>query len=162
MVIFSGNQENNKNMKTVYLIGTLSEDPATHIWRDEAVKLLQGFNTINPAASIYDRKLLDKSDGDPKVFYKWTRKKVSEILLPKSFQSVIQSDILLANLAIEPVGRPMIGTIFEIAWAWQLNKPIIAIKDDNFYSQHPMVTKAVHALVDSVEEGCKIIVEFFS
>jgi len=148
-------------MKTVYLVGALTEDPATHAWREEAIKLLQGFNIINPAGSAYDRKLLDKADGDPKVFYKWVRKKASEILLPKSFQSVIQSDILLANLALEPVGRPIIGTIFEIAWAWQLGKPIIAIKGDNFYSQHPMVTKAVHALVDSVEEGCKTIIEFF-
>ena len=90
-------------MKTVYLVGALTEDPATHAWREEAIKLLQGFNIINPAGSAYDRKLLDKADGDPKVFYKWVRKKASEILLPKSFQSVIQSDILLANLALEPV-----------------------------------------------------------
>lgn len=150
-------------MKTIYLIGALSEDPATHQWRDEVILLLSDeFNIINPAASIFDKELLKKSKEDPEEFYKWVKRKDSELLLPKSYLAVEQSDILFTNLAIEPVGRPIIGTICELSWGWALHKAIVAIRGDNCYGKYPMIIKMVHAFVDSVQEGCRVIKEFFA
>jgi hypothetical protein len=56
----------------------------------------------------------------------------------------------------------MIGSVMEVAWAYLLHKTVIAIKGDNYYSQHPMVTGAVNAWAKDVEEACEIIIEFFT
>lgn len=148
---------------TIYLVGALTENVATHKWRDEAsARLGAYFNIINPAGSAYDKKLIERANGDPVVFYRWVKQEHSHLLLPKSLRSVERSDVLLVNFSIEPVGRPMIGSIMEIAWAWQLNKAIVAIKGDGFYSIHPMIVRAVHAWVKDVEDACDTITTFFS
>jgi len=146
----------------VYLVGALTEDPATHLWRDMAADLLSSYFEINnPGNSLFDKRILEKSGGVSEKFYKFVRREASDILLPKSFMSVLHSDIILANLELEPLDRPLIGSIMEIAWAFDHNKTIVAIKGDNFYCKHPMIVKAVCAWAKDVKEACDIIKQFF-
>jgi len=150
-------------MKTVYLVGVISEDPKSHKWRKEATKLLRGkFRVLDPTSSKFDKETLREADGDAEVLHKLVDQHQSEILLPKSFQSVEGSDIVLVNLGLEASDRPMVGSIMEMAWAYHSNKTIIAIKGDTYYCRHPMIKGCVHAWADTVKEACDIIELFFT
>ena len=149
-------------MSYVYLVGAITEDPITREWRRTAIKKLRHiFEIIDPTASKFDKELLKESKEDSKEFYRRVAQKESEILLPKSYGAVEKATIILANFSLEPKDRPMVGSLFEIAWAWQLHKTIIAIKGNNYYSFHPMILGAVNAWADDLDEACEIIIEFF-
>lgn len=147
----------------VYLVGVISEDTRSRDWRREASKLLKDkFEVDDPTRFKFDREVLKGSEGDPEKMHKLVEEHQAEILLPKSFQSVARSDIILVNLAIEAIDRPMIGSIMEIAWAYGMHKTIIAIRGESFYSRHPIIKGCVHAWAETVEEACDIIREFFT
>ena len=149
--------------RRVYLVGVISEDPETHHWRKEAVKILgDRFIVDDPTSSKFDKETLKEADGDATKIHALVDQHQSEILLPKSFQSVEQADIILVNLAIEAKDRPMIGSVMEVAWAYAAHKTVIAIRGTSYYSKHPMIKGAVHAWSDTLEEAVGIIKEFYS
>jgi nucleoside 2-deoxyribosyltransferase len=150
-------------MKKVYLAGPITEDPRTHQWRREAAKKLgEKFEIDDPCASKFDRETLKEAEGDAEKIHKLVDQHQSEILLPKSYQSVVKSDIILVNFSIEPTDRPIIGTVMEIAWAYVQHKTVIAIKGPGYYVHHPMITGAVHAWADTLDEAIEILKEFYS
>jgi nucleoside 2-deoxyribosyltransferase len=147
----------------VYLVGVISEDKITHEWRKEAAKKLgSNFVVDDPTSTKFDKESWKEASGDSDKLHEIYELHQTEILLPKSHQSVAKADIILANLAIEASDRPMIGSIMEIAWAYHQNKTVIAIRGSSYYSKHPMIRGAVQAWVDSVEEACILVKEFFS
>ena len=150
-------------MKVVYLAGPITEDPETHQWRRKVAKLLGDKFTIDdPCASKFDRETLKEAGGNAEKIHVLVEQHQSEILLPKSFQSVEKCDIILVNFSIEPTDRPIIGTIMEIAWAWANHKVIIAIDGKGYYTKHPMVTGTVNAWAQTIEEAVEIVQEFFT
>lgn len=150
-------------MKRVYLAGPITEDPKTHQWRREARKeLSEKFVIDDPCSSKFDRETLKEAGGDATKIHELVDQHQSEILLPKSYQSVAACDIVLVNFAIEPTDRPIIGTIMEIAWAWALHKTIIAIDGRGYYTRHPMIKGTVNAWAENLEEALEIVTEFFT
>ena len=150
-------------MRKVYLAGPITEDTRTHQWRREVSRALsEKFIIDDPCSSKFDRDLIKEGDGDSKRFYELVEQHQSEILLPKSYQAVENCDIILVNFAIEPIDRPIIGTVMEIAWAYALHKVIIAIDGQGYYTKHPMITGAVNAWADTLEEAIEILNEFFT
>ena len=149
--------------KRVYLVGVISEDPITHQWRREVAKKLgESFVIDDPTLSKFDKETLKEAAGDAEKIHDLVDKYQAEILLPKSFQSVQQADIILINLSIEAKDRPMIGSIMELAWAFSMHKTVIAIRGTNYYSRHPMVRGAVHAWAENLDEAIGILKEFYS
>jgi hypothetical protein len=147
----------------VYLIGVISEDPKCHEWRKEAKRLLKDkFDVNDPTRFKFDKEVMREAEGDAEKMHKIVSEHQAEILLPKSFQCVQTADIILVNLALEASDRPMIGSIMEIAWAYQMHKTIIAIKGESYYSRHPIIKGCVHAWARDVVEACDIIREFFT
>jgi 5-methylcytosine-specific restriction endonuclease McrA/endogenous inhibitor of DNA gyrase (YacG/DUF329 family) len=73
-------------------------------------------------------------------------------LLMRDFNSVKMADIIVANLDTFGGKRPMIGTMFELAWAWQQGTPIIIIAKDNYYINHPFIKEIASMTVSSTEE----------
>ena len=149
--------------RVVYLVGVISEDSATHQWRKEAAKKLgENFIVDDPTSSKFDKETLKEAAGDADKIHDLVDVHQSEILLPKSFQSVQKADIILANLSIEAKDRPMVGSIMEIAWAYSTHKTVIAIKGTSYYSRHPMIKGSVHAWAESLDEAIGILKEFYS
>lgn len=152
-------------MKRVYLAGPITEDPDTHNWRKKVAKLLgDKFAVDDPCASKFDREMLKEADGDAQKVHEIALSHQSEILLPKSYQSVENCDIILVNFTILPSDRPVIGTLMEIAWAWMLHKVIIVIepKETNSFMWHPMVNSCTNAKAETLEEAVEVIKEFFT
>jgi hypothetical protein len=85
-------------------------------------------------------------------------------IIQRDYQSVIKSDILIANLDNFGADRPLLGSWFEIAWAFDHKIPIIVITDNKLYSLHPFISYSAAAIYKSVDDliNDKIIEYFIS
>ena len=106
-------------VKKIYLIGHINPShPETYVWREQVEDYFGPWPTveiINPCDSSFDAKLMDDGLEDPGRL-KAYRKKGTRIFVPKSFQSVDESTIAIANLCAYGSEDPMIGALFELAW----------------------------------------------
>ena len=73
-------------------------------------------------------------------------------LVHRDYYSVKISDLIVANMDTFGELRPPIGTISELAWAWELRKPIIIIADNYQYANHPFMLSFASFFVKSVDE----------
>jgi hypothetical protein len=85
-------------------------------------------------------------------------------IVQRDYQSVIRADILIANLDNFGENRQLLGSWFEIAWAFENKIPIIIITDNKLYSLHPFITYVSAAIYDNVDKliDDKIIEYFIS
>lgn len=140
-----------KQIKTIYLAGAITPDPGCTEWRWRAKSLLGNyFEIIDPADNEYDKK---NTDGSAQV----THADTQGVFLFKDYILVKRADIVLMNLAVV-AERPLIGTLFELAWCFQWHKIVVAIETSNVYCVHPFVVHSVSAVTDSVEEACQLII----
>ncbi len=148
--------------KVIYLAGNISSDPETYKWREKATEMLSSdYLIFNPAANKFNKKLLKDAEGDVEEFVKKAIERSQGILITKDFNLVQHADLLLANMSIVTPDKPMVGTLFELAWAWYLRKPVVAIISDNLYCKHPFTKNSFSATTSSLEEACMLIKLFF-
>jgi hypothetical protein len=88
----------------------------------------------------------------------------NNILVPKDKSYIYRSTIVIANLIQYDLNKPIIGTLFELAWCNYLNnKTVIGIKldkDDILYN-HPFVSSTITTWVTNEYEACKLINYYF-
>ncbi len=147
----------------VYLVGLISSNPETFKWRQKATKLLgEKFVVANPVLSKFDKDNLKENKGDEESFWAEALKedKAARLLAPKSHAHVKASDVILVNLELADE-RPMVGSLFELAWAWFYRIPVVAVCDpkkrDSIYAIHPFIQDTVTHWADSVEDACDIL-----
>jgi len=73
-------------------------------------------------------------------------------LVHRDYNSVKVSDLIIANLDTFGETRPLTGTIYELAWAWSMEKPVIVITDEDNYKFHPFIVDSASVIVSSIEE----------
>lgn len=77
----------------------------------------------------------------------------SKAIVYGDYKSVKKADILVVNLDIFGADRPSIGTYCEMAWAWQMKKPIITIaKNKDILKKHPFIQEFTTIFVENVDE----------
>jgi len=165
----------------IYLVGLISSNIETHEWRYRVERMLlprTKYVVSNPIRSKYDQELKKKyGGGEDNEFYsaQLEEDRAPSLLVPKSYAEVFDCDVIIANFDL--VGeRPMVGSIFELAWAWQLHKPVVAIhsgenhndskhpcedKRNNLYVVHPFVKLAVTHWAKSEEEAVQAVKRHF-
>lgn len=75
-------------------------------------------------------------------------------IVVRDYWDVSQADIIIVNLlpSLE-IGTPSVGTCFELAWAWKLQKPaIVAMQDEGNPNNHPFVREAAYIVQPTLEE----------
>jgi len=83
-------------------------------------------------------------------------------IVHRDYACVRDADIIVANMDTFGSTRPLTGTMCELAWAWQLRKPIILITTDKNYTCHPFMTYFASWIVDSVDTLLKEkIIDYF-
>jgi hypothetical protein len=86
----------------------------------------------------------------------------SHAIIHRDFQCIVRSDLVIVNMDTFGESRPLIGTIAEIAWAWDRRIPIVMITDEAIYKEHPFTAYFASHVVSSVEELLeKKIVNFY-
>jgi len=73
-------------------------------------------------------------------------------LVHRDYESVKNSDLIIANLDTFGAERPLTGTIYELAWAWEFKTPVIVITTNPRYKRHPFIIDTACMVVESVEE----------
>lgn len=159
-----------KQQFSIYLVGQITADPKTFEWRadiENAFKEDERFNIINPCDFPFAKSLLHKCNGDTAQFrmleaYSDTR---SNILPSRDYTFVLAADIIIANLNIITPEKPMLGSYFELAWAFSNpEKVVIGIcydKEKQFHCNHPFVSQTVHSWVKNHIEAIELVQEMF-
>ena len=73
-------------------------------------------------------------------------------LVHRDYQSVVSSDLIIANMDTFGEDRPITGTLCELAWAWEHHIPIIMITDERYYKNHPFLSYFASDIVKDVDE----------
>ena len=77
------------------------------------------------------------------------------------YLSVSKADIIVANMDTFGASRPSVGTQWEMAWAWQMKKPIVLISDNENYIHHPFTGQSSWIVKDVDELLEKKVLETF-
>lgn len=87
----------------------------------------------------------------------------TKVILDKDYSAIKKCDLFIANMNKFGVDRPPIGTIMEVAFAYEFHKPIIMITDETVYYKHPFVSNMVSWYFKSVEQmlEAKAINQFY-
>jgi nucleoside 2-deoxyribosyltransferase len=150
---------------TVYLAGLISTDhPESLAWRTraEATLIEAGFPVRSP---MRGKEKLSEVSPDGGVTNPALTS--SDIIL-RDYNDILSCDILLTHLSLFGSLRPMIGTLFELGWAWQMRKPVIGISPSSlelFEKQqfklmrsHPFVTQAISHYFETEDEAVDFII----
>lgn len=113
-------------MRKIYLAGLIAGDKLEQCqnWRNYVKRMLANFEIRNPLMDNFEF-LSENHKG----------------IVARDYRDVVESDIILANLNTFGSERSLCGTYFELAWAWEFRKPIIAISLEQV--DHPFLTTCV-------------------
>lgn len=127
-------------MATVYLAGPIEgTDRAAQVWRKNAAERFDvfGVKTIDP----FDVEFED---------YNSPMLNPRSILVRDHFH-VANCDLLLANLV--SADRVSIGTVMEIAWAYEAHIPIILVMEPDGCHDHPMLSSTAALILYGLAEA---------
>ena len=131
----------------VYLAGFIQGNKIIECtsWRKEIV----GYYHLNPDISFLDPfsgKDLSSISGDG-----LNSSTPRNAIVHRDYAAVTSSDLIVANMNTFGESRPPIGTICELAWAWDKKIPIVLISEDKNYLNHPFVSYFTSIAVPDVE-----------
>lgn len=142
---------------TVYLSGPITGckfEEATD-WRTQVEAKLMRMNikVLSPMRYKDERKragpdVLDANDA----------RIDGHFIMGRDYYDVIRCDLLLVNLIDCP--RVSIGTIFEIAWAYMLQKMVVLVMEpDGNIHDYPFINESASVRVDTMTKAVKLIEE---
>lgn len=147
-------------MKTIYLAGFISTDyPESLSWRLIAeARFADVFHVLSP---MRGKERLKSQTTDGGIT---TTVNTSKDIILRDWNDVKRSDVILMHLENFGSPRPLIGTVSEMAWAWQLQKPIVGIANEGNYlmRNHPFVKESVAHYLPTVEEAIDFAASFYS
>jgi len=73
-------------------------------------------------------------------------------IIQGDYMSVKKADVIIANMSTFGAKRPLTGTQWELAWAWQMGKPFILITDEDNYIHHPFCGNEASWIVKDTNE----------
>ena len=147
----------------VYLAGTINtQDDYFQRWRLVASAYLKNHG-IMPLSPLAQKEVATSKDGGI------TSNIPSEDILFRDYTMVRSSHLILANLKLVgdsgvKIEKPLVGTFFEMAWAWHDKKPIIAVsEEDNYlFTKHPFLTGTITHRFNTLEEALHNISSYWN
>jgi nucleoside 2-deoxyribosyltransferase len=126
----------------VYLAGLISTDfPESLKWRTWVTPLLEAaeFCVLSP---LRGKESLSEISRDGGLTHPDLTQK--DIVI-RDYQDILSADLILVNLYNFGSPRPLLGTIAELAWAWEHHIPVIAVcyEDDYVMRKHPFLSEFV-------------------
>jgi len=160
---------------SIYLMGQISiKAPETHAWRKRLHDKFHGsprYNIIDPCNNEFNRSLLRESqksvhdDKDHCTIREALKVKGHDIIVPKDRLYVRTCDIGIVNLNLYDPDKPLIGTMFELAWFYdQPHKTVIGFYNGDseaIYKGHPFISKTVTAWVDDEYQAVDLVRCYF-
>lgn len=153
--------------ETLYLIGQIS--PAaleSFTWRKKVRKYFEhraDFEVIDPCQDEFNTRLVEENVTERIEIYK---ERGIRLIVPRDRWYVLRSTIGLCNLNHYDTAKPIIGTMFELAWYCEMpEKAVIGIYSgdirDDVICSHPFVERAVDTWVKNEQEACELVEYYF-
>lgn len=147
----------------VYLAGTIyTDDDYFQRWRKEASAFLANHGVV-PLSPLAQKEVNTSTDGGI------TSCIPSDDILMRDWTMVRSAHLILANLKLvgdsgEPVKKPLIVTFFEMAWAWEQKKPVIAVVEPGNYlfEKHPFLAGTITHSFPTLEQALDNIVSYWN
>lgn len=116
-------------------------------WRLEACEKLNSdtVKCLSPTRSYTEKEIPYETD-------KWINR--------RDYFDCTRADCLLVNFL--DMKKLSIGTVMEIAWAYQAQIPVIAVVKAGGFQNHPMLQDCITQEVGSLEEGINFVKELLS
>jgi len=156
-----------KNMK-VYLCGYISGAVIEQCcnWRKKLINHYDNWLDKYGKIKSYPISWLDPMNGEAfcEISSDGLKGTIpAHAIVHKDYRCIEICDLVVANMDTFGQTRPLIGTICELAWAWDKHKPIIMVTDNYAYKAHPFLEYFTSWIVSSVDEliSKKIINKFY-
>ena len=146
----------------VYLAGLISTDhPESIKWREDACYLL-GRDVPGAAARspVRGKDLHTSKDGGITVAH---TEGTSKDIITRDYNDIKLSTVMLVNLNTWGSTRPLVGTLMELAWAWQMQMPVVAFcpADNTLMRTHPFIKECVSHYCETMEEAIEFIGRYY-
>jgi len=158
-----------KSMKEIlYLCGQISvAAPESFDWRERVRQYFANrndFQVIDPCMDDFNREMLEKNMEDRAKIYKVRGIK---LIVPRDRLYVEKSTIALCNLNLYDPKKPMIGTMYELAWYLDSpEKAVVGIFDGDpakdVYCNHPFVRRVIDVWAKTEKEACEMVEYYFT
>ncbi len=135
-------------MFRVYLAGHMSKSELekTIVWRKEIRSYYVNKDWDIVWLDPYNGKCLESISNDG------LKSSVPpHAILHRDYKCVQDADLIVANMDTFGSNRSPCGTISELAWAWQMRKPIIMITKDKNYIDHPFMSEFASWIVPDLD-----------
>jgi len=147
--------------KTIYLCGPIagiSYKEATNGWRSEISNYLDAdIKTISPMRG--KDHLKDVESFEKRGNYDTNINSTGKAIITRDYFDVKNCDLILANfLGAE---RVSIGSCFELAWAYAMQKPVVLVIDEKNIHIHDFVLETCGYITHDLRKACDSINKFF-
>ena len=138
----------------VYLAGPIAglNYEGAQTWRNEVAKALDS-DRVETLTPMRGKQFLKEVADISKVSYPDVIAN-SKGVTRRDFNDTVTSSCLFVNLL--GAKTVSIGTVMEIAWAFQARVPSIVIMEKGNVHEHLMIEEASHYIVDSIEAGVRL------
>lgn len=144
----------------VYLAGLISTDhPESLAWRPDVEFLLKANWKLDSLSPLRGKDMTKSEDGGIS-----TPDQGSKSIIIRDYNDIERADIMLVNLNTWGSTRPLVGTLMELAWAWQMKMPVVAVcdKGDVLMRQHPFINECVSHYCETMEEAIEFIGRYYA
>jgi nucleoside 2-deoxyribosyltransferase len=138
-------------MRTVYLAGLISTEAKESIeWRKRVAGVLAATFSIRTPMAGKPHLEVESDDGGLN-----DKRCTAKDIVARDRRDVREADVILVHLSDFGSDRPLIGTLCELAWAWEQRTPVVAIadKDDYVMRNHPFISEFVSHYVETEKEA---------
>lgn len=140
----------------IYLAGPITGctfDECTD-WRERFTRLLDplGIECLSPMRAKDYLKRVDKINGS---YPELGPLASSKGIMARDSWDCSRADLVLFNLL--GAKQVSIGTVMELAWAWDHKKPTVVIMESGNVHEHPMVDEAVKFRCETEEAAIHLI-----
>lgn len=155
--------------EVIYLIGQISVDKSeSYEWRKNIRRCFgnsSDWKIIDPCNNGFNQAVLANAGGDPKRLKVYKTRGV-ELLVPKDYSYVKRSSMGICNMNHYDKKKPIIGTMFELAWYYvNPEKTVIGIFDGNpgedVNCNHPFVRSAIDVWVKDEWEAAELAMHYY-
>lgn len=161
----------------IYLIGQISVDKEiTYTWRQEVrtffrqdLKINDNFEMIDPCDNEFNKgaQNFDGEKGPDPHRLKVYKTKGIGLIVPKDYSYVLRSTGCIANMNQYDPEKPMIGTLFELAWYYQNpEKCVIGVFEGDptkdVHCNHPFVNETVDVWCQDHMEAAQLLRDYYN
>ena len=142
-------------MPTVYLAGQITtRDTGCTKWRDRAIEKLASTEIVafDPMRGKRDLALKSTDGGLTHPDFD------NGDMMKRDFLDVCRSDLILVNLHQYDPERPLEGTLFELGWAWERRKLVVAFYADHHYTIHPFFEQTITTFAPDLDAAIEKVV----